>query len=259
MEKQRILVEVTGGIATLTINRPEALNALDAATLEELLVALSGIAADRSLRAAILTGAGKAFVAGADITAMSGMSPAGARAFGQRGQAVFSALEKLPIPIIAAVNGYALGGGLELALACDFIYASQAAKFGLPETTLGLIPGFGGSKRLARLIGPNRARELILTGRAIDAATALAWGLVNALYDPEELLPKAREAAERMAAAGPRAVASAREALAFGLEAGLDEALAHEAALFGLLFTSGDAREGMAAFVEKRKPVFTGD
>jgi enoyl-CoA hydratase len=259
MEKQRVLVEKAGGVATLTMNRPEALNALDAATLEEFLAALSEIAADRSLRAAILTGAGKAFVAGADITAMSGMSAAEARAFGQRGQAVFSALEKLPIPIIAAVNGYALGGGLELALACDFIYASQSARLGLPETTLGLIPGFGGTKRLARLIGPNRARELMLTGKTIDAATALAWGLVNALHDPEELLPKAREAAERIAAAGPGAVASAREALAFGLESGIDEALAHEAALFGLLFSSKDAREGMSAFVEKRKPVFTGD
>jgi len=259
MDAKHVLVEASGGVAVLVISRPEALNALNAELLAELSKALDRVEKDRSVGAVVITGAGKAFVAGADIKAMAGLSGAEALAFSRNGQAILSRIEAFAKPVIAAVNGFALGGGFELALACDFIYAATSAKFGLPETTLGLIPGFGGTRRLARLAGPNIARELILTGRYIDAATAYHYGIVNEVLTPEELLPLARERAALVAAAGPRAVRAAREALNFGLDASLPDSLAHESALFALLFSGTDAREGMAAFIDKRHPHFSGD
>lgn len=259
MAEESVILESGEGIATITMNRPASLNALDGGSLRLLGTILDSVARDGNLRVAIITGAGKAFVAGADIRAMAGLGPAEGRAFGALGQRIFRSIETLGKPVIAAVNGYALGGGLELALACDFIYASSTARLGLPETGLGLLPSFGGTKRLARLIGPARARELILTGKPLAADKALAWGLVNEVCAPEELLPKVKEIAAQIAGQGPRALALARESIDFGLEAPMEASLAHEAALFGLLFATADAREGMDAFLAKRKPAFTGD
>jgi enoyl-CoA hydratase len=259
MAREIIVVSIDEGVATLVIDRQEALNALNIQVLEELDAALESLDAEGSVRALVITGAGKAFVAGADIRAIAALSPSEAVAFSRRGQATMLSIGRLTKPVIAAVNGYALGGGLELALACDFIYASSLARLGLPEASLGVIPGFGGTRNLARLIGPARARELVLTGANITAEKALAWGLVNEVFEPDQLLPKARERAIRIAEAGPLAVRAAREAMAFGLDTSLKESLEHEAALFGLLFASADQKEGMAAFLEKRKPNFTGN
>lgn len=253
-----ISIDRDGEVAVVTIRRPEKLNALDLATVGALLDAFRGLSADGATRAAVFTGEGKAFIAGADIAAMAGMSPVEARRFASHGHALGAAIESAPFPIIAAVNGFALGGGCELALACDFIYASEKAKLGQPEVKLGVIPGFGGTQRLARRVGIAMARELTYTGDLIGADVALRIGLVNAVHAPEELMPKALECAKKIAANGPLAVEAAKRVLLRGEEADLAAANELELQAFAALFTSADQREGMQAFVEKRAAAFKG-
>lgn len=247
------------GIATLTFNRPKALNALNTTLLEEFTDALNSIKKDESIRVLILTGAGgKAFVAGADITEIATLSPLGAKKFAQNGQDVISTLQELAIPVIAAVNGYALGGGCEMALACDFIYASEKAVFGLPEITLGVIPGFGGTQRLPRLIGANRAKEMIFTGKHLTAAEAKEIGLANKIFAPEELLPAVLDVAKLIATKGKASLCAAKQTINQGLNADLITGLSIERDAFALCLASPDAKEGTGAFLEKRKPIFTG-
>lgn len=244
-------------VATVTLNRPEALNAFDQTALGDLLSALRDLARDRAVRVIVLTGAGeRAFAAGADIRAMASMSVAEARAFGALGQAVTRAIESAPQPVIAAVNGYAFGGGCEVALACDIRLASTTAVFSQPEVSLGIPPGWGGTQRLPRLIGPGLAAELILTGRRVAAEEAVRIGLVNAVHEPAALLGAAHDLATGIAANGPAAVAAAKRALsvAFGTDAAAG--LAAELDAFAGAFDSDEQREGMAAFVEKRRPAW---
>jgi enoyl-CoA hydratase len=246
-----------GPLAILEINRPQALNALNAAVLDDLEAALEALPAEARLLA--ITGAGdKAFVAGADIKAMADMSVEVATAFSQRGQSVFAAIEALPIPVVAAVNGFALGGGCELALACDIIYAAENAQFGQPEVGLGVIPGFGGCVRLSRYVGLQRARELIFTGRRVKADEALAIGLAARVMPRETLIPACKELAESVAKGGPLAVAAAKAVMLDGIGRTYHAAAAIEADAFGALFDTADQREGMAAFGERRPPSFTG-
>ena len=241
-----------GAVAVVTVDRPDALNALDVATLTELRDRLRELAADDGVRALVLTGAGeKAFVAGADIKYMSGLDPERAKGWGALGHEAASLLETMPKPTIAAVNGFALGGGCELALGCDIRYASSRAKLGQPEINLGIVPGWGGTQRLARLCGPGVAKELVFTGRAVDAEEALRIGLVNAIADP--VLDAALETARTLAEKSPLALAVAKRLV--NLAPG---ALEREAEEFGDLFASADAKEGLTAFVEKRAPRFTG-
>jgi enoyl-CoA hydratase len=259
MEFKNLLIENVDGIVTLTINRPQALNSLNSEVLDELGCAFYQLEYDASAKVIILTGAGeKAFVAGADIKEMVDMSAHEAHRFAVKGQYVMMAMEKMKTPIIAAVNGFALGGGLELALGCDFIYASTKAKVGFPEVTLGIMPGFGGTQNLARLIGPNRANELIFSGRMITADKALAWGIVNEVFVPEELLSKAKEVAAAIAGVGLLGVSYAKNAIANGLNMSKEDGFRYEASLFGVLFSTADQKEGMTAFVEKRKAEFQG-
>jgi enoyl-CoA hydratase len=253
-------VEIDQNVATVVLNRPEALNAFTSDQLNSLLEALRGLRENRSVRAVIVTGAGdRAFAAGADIKALAGMSKADGLAFARLGHAAAYAIESLPMPVIAAVNGFALGGGCELALACNIRIASENAVFGQPEVTIGVPPGWGGSQRLPRLIGPGLASEMIFTGRRVDAAEALRIGLVNAVYPKDELLNKARELAGKIAANSPRAVAAAKRAIQVAFNGNITSGLDTEARLFGDLFETSDQREGMLAFVEKRSPVFTTD
>lgn len=257
MEFKNLLFENNSGVATLTINRPQSLNALNSEVLGELLCALHELECDSSVKVVVLTGSGeKAFVAGADIKEMSAMSSYEGHQFSLKGQRVIQAMEKMNKPIIAAVNGFALGGGLELALGCDFIYASDKSRLGFPEVTLGIIPGFGGTQNLARLIGPNKTNELIFTGRIISAEKALAWGIVNELFSPEDLLLKTQEMAKIIAELGLLGIAYAKDAIANGLTMPKEGGFRYEASLFGVLFSTEDQKEGMGAFVEKRKPVF---
>ncbi len=259
MEFKYLLVATSDGVATLTINSPRTLNALNSELLGELECALHELNLDDSVKAVVITGAGeKAFVAGADIKEMSAMTAHEGHQFGLKGQRVMLLIKKMTKPVIAAVNGFALGGGLELALACDFIYASEKAKIGFPEVTLGIMPGFGGTQNLARLIGKSKANELILTGRTIDAAKALAWGIVNEIFPPEELLPRALETAAAMTRVGTVGVTYAKDAIVNGLEMSREDGFRYEAALFGVLFATQDQKEGMGAFVEKRKAEFQG-
>jgi enoyl-CoA hydratase len=254
-----VLVDREGGIVTLTLHRPDKLNALNVRLVGELLEALLLFEKEPGVRAAILTGHGdKAFAAGADIKAMSEMRVADAKAFADVGHRIGAVMESLHFPVIAAVNGFALGGGCELALACDFIYASDRAKFGQPEVNLGVIPGFGGTQRLARRVGIALARELVMTGDIIDAETALRIGLVNAVVPHDTLLAKVREVANKIASKGPLAVAQAKRVLARGLDVSLPVANELEAQAFASLFGSSDQREGMTAFLEKRKASFEG-
>jgi enoyl-CoA hydratase len=259
MDFTNLLIETNDGVATLTINSPRTLNALNSQVLSELECALYGLGTDAAVKAVVLTGAGeKAFVAGADIKEMSAMNSYEGHQFGLKGQRVMMLIEKMSKPVIAAVNGYALGGGLELALACDFIYASEKAKFGFPEVTLGIMPGFGGTQNLPRLIGQNRANEMIFTGAMLNAEKACLWGIVNQVFSPEDLLPKALETAAVMANVGTVGVGYAKDAIANGLQMGKEDGFRYEASLFGVLFATEDQKEGMAAFVEKRKAAFQG-
>ncbi len=252
-----IRVEREDAVATVVVDRPDAMNALDVATLTELRDRLQELRDDGDARAIVLTGAGdRAFIAGADIKAMSGMDVAQAKAWGELGHNVAQLLETSPKATIAAVNGFALGGGCELALACDIRYASSRAKFGQPEINLGIIPGWGGTQRLARVCGIGFAKELILTGRVVDAEEAQQRGLVNGVHDP--VLERALETARLLASKSPLAVAAAKAATNHALQGDHVENLGREAERFGDLFASEDAKEGLTAFIEKREPKFTG-
>lgn len=256
---ENIRLDQHGPIAILSINRPKALNALNHDTFAELALISDIVASHAEIAALIITGSGdKAFVAGADIVELSQVDSAFAgRELSLGGQDVMNQLSNLPIPVIAAINGYALGGGLELALACDLRVASSTAKLGLPEVGLGLIPGFGGTQRLSRLIGQGRAFDLLLTGRQVDANEALGMGLVN--YVTDDPLSKARELAELMLKQAPLALALVKESVRRGSETHLEAALEIESDLFGLATTTADFREGTSAFLEKRPAQFKGD
>jgi len=260
MGYQNIRYEVDAdGVALVTFDRPKVLNALDARTVDELADAVGQVERDRAVRALVLTGAGdRAFVAGADIGAMSAMSPLEARRFAEAGHATLARLEALPIPTVAAVNGYALGGGCEVAMGCDLVYASDRARFGQPEVSLGIIPGFGGTQRLTRRVGIMRALELVLTGDAVDAARAREIGLALEVVPAAELLGFARAQARKIAARGPVAIAAAKRIVREGADADLRTANELERQAFAALFGTKDAREGMRAFVEKRSPRFEG-
>ena len=253
-----VLVEKKASVALVTLNRPDVLNALDSKLLEALFEALQEVAADRSLRALVLNGAGRHFAAGADIAAMSKMSAHEGLEFSRLGHKAFDALEALAIPSIAAVGGYALGGGCELALACDWIHASTKARFGQPEVKLGLIPGFGGTSRLARRVGRAWAKELVLLGEPIDAQTAERIGLVNHVYEAEVLLEETLKMAEAIAKRGPLAVAGAKQLLVEGADADQRVANLLEQNAFGSVFATQDREEGLAAFLEKREAKFSG-
>jgi len=261
-ELEYIKVERDGFVATVTINRPDKLNALSSQVVKELHLAFHQLcfpSEGERPRAVILTGAGeKAFVAGADIAEMSTMTSAQAKAFADQGHRLGALMETAPFVVLAAVNGFALGGGCELALACDFIYASDKAKFSQPEVNLGVIPGFGGTQRLVRRIGVGLARELIYTGDMISADEALRIGLVNKVFPADQLLPKTRETADKVAAKGPVAIAAAKRAILRGMDQDLVNANELEAAEFAVLFGTEDQAEGMKAFVEKRKAEFKG-
>ncbi len=257
MTYENILYEEKGSSAIITINRPKALNALNLKTLEELGEWLAGIGTNDNIAVVILTGSGeKSFVAGADISHMQKLEVLEARSFAKRGHEVGRLLEAIPQPVIAAVNGFALGGGTELAIACDIRYASENAKFGQPEVNLGVIPGFGGTQRLPRLIGTGLANELIFSGNIIDAEEALRIGLVNKVFPLDELLPKSLELAETIASRGPLAVRLAKEVVNHGMEMDLTRACQYEAEMFCLCFSSSEQKEGMSAFLEKRAPKF---
>src|SRR5438067_1730824 len=257
MRYENILVEREGPVATITVNRPKSLNALNSATLRELTQALRDTV--DSCRALILTGSGdRAFVAGADIAEMAPMTPWSAREFSELGHVLTALLEDVPVATIAAVNGYALGGGLERAVGCDMIFASENAKFGLPEVTLGITPGFGGTQRLVRLVGKLRAKEIIFTGEMIDARRAAEIGLTNAVLPRDQLLPHCRKIAEKIATRGPLAVARAKRLVERGYDMPLRAANRQEAETFALLFDTQDRAEGMRAFLEKRPAKFIG-
>ena len=246
-------------VVTLTLNRPDKLNALNEELLRELAAAVVGLDEDPGVRVAILTGSGdKAFAAGADIAAMAEMSAAQAARFARLGHRVGALLEQASFPVIAAVNGFALGGGCELALCCDFIYSSDRAKIGQPEVGLGIIPGFGGTQRLARRVGAPRAREICMTGDAISAERALQIGLVNAVVPHAELLPRVREVAKKIASRGPLAIASVKRSILKGSDLALSSANELEVGAFAALFGTHDQREGMRAFLEKRAATFEG-
>jgi enoyl-CoA hydratase len=256
MAFQNIYVDREGPMAIITVNRPKSLNALNSLTLRELTQAVRENADQRAI---ILTGAGdKAFVAGADISEMAPMTPWAAREFSELGHVLTALLEDIPSATIAAVNGYALGGGLELAVACDIIFASENARMGLPEVSLGVTPGFGGTQRLVRLVGKLRAKEMIFTGEMVDARTALDIGLCNAVLPREQLLAHCKQMAEKIASRGPLAVARAKRLVERGYDMPLRAANRQEAESFALLFDTEDRREGMRAFIEKRPPKFTG-
>src|SRR3954454_2238058 len=247
------------GIVRITVNRPGKLNALSAAVVGELADAFGKIASEPSIRAAIVTGAGeKAFVAGADIKELAELSPAGARESALRGQGAFRLLETCGKPSVAAVNGFALGGGLELAMACTVRFASDNAKLGQPEVKLGITPGYGGTQRLPRLVGRGRALELLLSGDPITAAEAHRIGLVNAVVPQSELLVHSRTWLAKVLANGPLAIALVMEAVDVGLDSGLDAGIRFESAAFGVSAATEDRREGTRAFLEKRKPAFAG-
>lgn len=258
MAYENLAVAVDDRVATLIVNRPDKLNALNAATIGELERAIDELRARPDVAGILVTGAQRAFVAGADISELAGQSPADARLRAQRGQAVFLRFETSPKPVIAAVNGFALGGGCELAMACHVRIASEAAKFGQPEVKLGLIPGYGGTQRLPRLVGRGRALQLLLTGELIDAQEAWRIGLVNRVVPAGELLSAAMTMMRQMLANGPLALARCIQAVNEGAALPLGDALALEAVAFSELAGTADMKEGTAAFLEKRPPQFAG-
>jgi len=262
MNFELLQVQIEGVVAVVTINRPEALNALNAIVLSSLRKVLEWIEKDPQaapIKAVILTGSGaKAFVAGADIKEFESMNAQAGEEFARHGQRLFTAIEELRVPVIAAVNGFALGGGLELALACDFIYASENAKFALPECSLGIMPGFGGTVRLPRRIGPGRAREMTFTGGMIAADEAMRIGLVNRVVTQVELLKSALETANLIASRAPLGICKIKKSIHQGASLSEEHANEFEAKLFGELFASQDKNEGVRAFVEKRKASFQG-
>ena len=258
MAYQHLTVEVADRIATITVSRPDKLNALNDATIAELGMAIDEARSQDGVGGVILTGSGRAFIAGADIAELVRQTPAGAKALALAGQAVFRRFETSPKPTIAAVNGFALGGGCELAMACHIRLASDGAKFGQPEVKLGLTPGYGGTQRLPRLVGRGRALQLLLTGETIDAQEALRIGLVNAVVPAGELLAVARRLMQTILAQGPTAVALCIDAVDRGFDIPLDDGLALEASYFGLCAATADMREGTSAFLEKRAARFTG-
>jgi enoyl-CoA hydratase len=259
MAYENLLVERDAAILIVTINRPKVLNALNAATLLELSQVIEEARLDASVRAIVLTGAGeKSFVAGADINELAVQTPVSGREHARHGQALFDRIERLGKPVVAAVNGFALGGGCELAMACTIRLAADTAKFGQPEINLGLLPGYAGSQRLPRLVGRGRATELLLTGAQIPAEEAWRIGLVNRVVPAAELMNEARALAHTLASKPPVAVRYILEAVASGLEMSFDDAQDYEATLFGLVSTTEDMREGTRAFLEKRKAEFKG-
>lgn len=257
-EYKNLLFENQDGIGILTMNRPKALNALNTETLSELSQLLDQIAKDDAVKVIILTGAERSFVAGADITEMLHFSSAQGRTFGQLGQATFSKIEKMSKPVIAAINGFALGGGCELSMSCDIRIASEKAKFGQPEVGLGIVPGFGGTQRLARLVGRGKAKEIIFTGEVFDAQEALRIGLVEKVVPAEELMEAAKTMAKKILKNAPYAVTLCKDAINTGLDIDLAAGQEYEATLFGVTCATEDKKEGMSAFVEKRKANFSG-
>jgi enoyl-CoA hydratase len=259
MSYANLRLEAHGDVAVVTVHRPEKLNALNVETLAELEAVFRALAADASVRGVVLTGSGeKAFVAGADIAELAEQTPVSGREFSRRGQRVFDRIEGLGKPVVAAINGFALGGGCELALACHVRIAAEGAKLGTPEVKLGLLCGYGGTQRLARLVGRGRALELLLTGEMIDAAEAARIGLVNRVVPREGLMAEAEALLRKMLGNAPLALRFTLEAVVGGLDMPLPAGLEHEATLFGLACTTEDMREGTRAFAEKRPPRFQG-
>lgn len=259
MEYKNIRFEKDGSTAVVTIDRPKVLNALNHDTVTELHDCIDQIAADTSILCVIITGGGeKAFVAGADIGELALLDAIGGKNLCDRGQALLAKIENLHQPVIAAVNGYALGGGCELAMACDIRLAGENAKLGQPEVNLGIIPGYGGSQRLPRLVGRGKAKQMILTGDAVNATEAHRIGLVDEVYPAAELMAKAKEMAQKIAAKGPIAIRAAKEAINLGLDVDLESGCRHEGALFAVTCATDDKGEGTKAFLEKRKAEFKG-
>jgi enoyl-CoA hydratase len=259
MVYENLLVDVSGRIATIAINRPKSLNALTMSTMRELSAVLEDIAGRTDVGVVLLTGAGeKAFVAGADISEMRGFTPLQVLEFSRFGHRVLGNIERLPQPVIGVINGFALGGGCELAMACDILIAANTARFGQPEVNLGIIPGYGGTQRLPRLVGRNIAKEIVLTGEMISAQRAYEIGLVNRVVSQSGLMEAAREIARKILEKAPVALSAAKSVMNRGIDLDLESACALEANAFAVMFSTGDGAEGMAAFLEKRKPAFTG-
>ena len=259
MKFKNILVETKDNVGLIIINRPKVLNALNLETIGELENAVTHLDGEKDIKVLVITGANdKAFVSGADIAALREMTPSRADEFSEHGHRCLDTIERCSKPVIAAVAGYALGGGTELALACDIVIAADNAKFGLPEVKLGIYPGFGGTQRLPRLIGAGRARELIFTGRNIDAREAYEWGLVNHVYPADRLRDETMKLAAEIAGNGPIAVTAAKRVINEGLGQTVAEGLENERAQFSTLFSTKDCAEGLSAFLEKRRPAFKG-
>ena len=254
MDFKNIVLDKEGGVAIVKMNRPAAMNALNSETLGELKEAFAYLKDDDAVKVIIITGEGKAFVAGADIAEMKDMTGDQAKEFSKAGQKVFSKVARMKKPVIAAVNGFALGGGCELAMACDIRIASEKAKLGQPEVNLGIIPGFAGTQRLSRLVGAAKAKEMIFTGDMVDAQTALSTGLVNQVVPVDQLMNVCMEMANKIASKGPVAVKLAKKVINEGIEEKLDKGSEYETDEFGECFAKGEAKEGMTAFLEKRKP-----
>jgi enoyl-CoA hydratase len=258
MSYKTIKLEVSGAIATLTFNRPDVLNALNPEMIGQFRDVLGDLREMPKVKVLILTGAGRAFVAGADIRVLQGLDALGAKQFAETGQSVLFALEAMDIPVIACINGFAMGGGCEIAMACDFVCASEDAQFGQPEISLGIIPGFGGTQRLARLVGKARAKELCMTGRIITAQEAFAMGLVTRVFPAETLMDEALKIARTIAEKGRVALRAVKHVIDNGLDVDLKTGCALEADAFSICFASPDQKEGTTAFLEKRPPKFTG-